>query len=65
MMGAGVSDFHDFHALSNISDWDMRVLEPVRCNSTKSTGRIPPLHTQVGLQRQHSLSMERKIYVCR
>ncbi len=26
MMGAGVSDFHDFHALSNISDWDMRVL---------------------------------------
>ena len=26
MMGAGVSDFHDFHALSNIPDWDMRIL---------------------------------------
>lgn len=26
MMGAGVSDYHDFHALSNIPDWDMRVL---------------------------------------
>ena len=26
MVGAGVTDFHDFHALSNISDWDMRVL---------------------------------------
>ncbi len=26
VMGAGVSDFHSFHAQSNIPDWDMRVL---------------------------------------
>lgn len=26
VMGAGVSDFHSFHAQSNIQDWDMRVL---------------------------------------
>jgi dipeptidyl aminopeptidase/acylaminoacyl peptidase len=26
VMGAGVSDFHSFHAQSNIPDWDMRAL---------------------------------------
>ncbi len=26
MMGAGVSDFHSFHAQTNIQDWDMRSL---------------------------------------
>jgi dipeptidyl aminopeptidase/acylaminoacyl peptidase len=26
MMGAGVSDFHSFHAQSNIPDWDMRAI---------------------------------------
>ncbi|HEU5347757.1 MAG TPA: S9 family peptidase, partial [Ktedonobacterales bacterium] len=26
MMGAGVCDFHSFHAQTNISDWDMRIL---------------------------------------
>ncbi len=26
MMGAGVSDFHSFHAQSNIPDWDMRFI---------------------------------------
>jgi dipeptidyl aminopeptidase/acylaminoacyl peptidase len=26
VMGAGVSDFHSFHAQTNIADWDMRVL---------------------------------------
>lgn len=26
VMGAGVSDFHSFHAQANIQDWDMRVL---------------------------------------
>jgi dipeptidyl aminopeptidase/acylaminoacyl peptidase len=26
MMGAGVSDFHSFHAQTNIPDWDMRSL---------------------------------------
>jgi dipeptidyl aminopeptidase/acylaminoacyl peptidase len=27
MMGAGICDFHSFHAQSNIPDWDMRFLE--------------------------------------
>ena len=26
MMGAGVSDFHSFHAQTNIQDWDARIL---------------------------------------
>ncbi len=26
LMGAGISDFHSFHAQSNIPDWDMRML---------------------------------------
>jgi dipeptidyl aminopeptidase/acylaminoacyl peptidase len=26
MMGAGVCDFHSFHAQTNIADWDMRIL---------------------------------------
>ena len=26
MVGAGVTDFHDFHAVSNIPDWDERIL---------------------------------------
>jgi dipeptidyl aminopeptidase/acylaminoacyl peptidase len=26
VMGAGICDFHSFHAQSNIADWDMRVL---------------------------------------
>ena len=26
VMGAGVCDFHSFHAQTNIPDWDMRVL---------------------------------------
>ena len=31
IMGAGVCDFHSFHAQSNIPDWDMRFLgkEPI------------------------------------
>ncbi len=27
MMGAGVSDYHSFHAQTNIQDWDARILE--------------------------------------
>ena len=27
MMGAGVCDFHSFHAQTNIKDWDMRILQ--------------------------------------
>ncbi len=27
LMGAGVCDFHSFHAQSNIPDWDKRILE--------------------------------------
>ncbi len=27
MMGAGVCDFHSFHAQTNIQDWDMRILQ--------------------------------------
>lgn len=27
MMGAGVSDYHSFHAQTNIQDWDMRFLQ--------------------------------------
>lgn len=26
MMGAGICDFHSFHAQTNIADWDMRIL---------------------------------------
>ena len=42
IMGAGVSDFHSFHAQTNIQDWDMRFLS----NEVITPGEQPEIYRE-------------------